>query len=82
MFERVTRERIPASFTALELSRQAERVAAAVGPLLLSGSSRIERMKIDREIRVELVQLETLLAQVNKDCPEWSKYIEQIRAVK
>jgi class 3 adenylate cyclase len=69
LFDRVTRERVPASFAALELSRQAERITAAT-PLLLTATSVEQRMRSDRKIRKDLVELDQLFAEVKIGRPD------------
>jgi class 3 adenylate cyclase len=64
VFDRVTRERVPASFAALELSRRAERIGSYV-PLLLAGATLEQRMQTDRKIRKELAELDKLFAEVS-----------------
>src|SRR5262245_11693889 len=57
--ERITQERVPAGFAALELARQAERLTTAA-PLLLTTATLPEQLRMDRQIRNELRKLETL----------------------
>jgi class 3 adenylate cyclase len=66
VFDRVTSERVPASFAALELSRQTERIASA-GPLILAGTNIVEQMRTDSQIRKELAALAKLFAEVKRD---------------
>src|SRR4051794_1022275 len=61
--DHVTRERMPAGFAALELSRQAERLAAAA-PLLLASATSAEQRRNGAEIDAELLQLDRLLAAI------------------
>ena len=69
VFDHVTRERMPVIFAALELSRQAERVASAV-PMILADKTQVQQMHTDRMIRTELAQLDSLLAEVRKAQPD------------
>jgi class 3 adenylate cyclase len=69
LFNKVATERVPASFAALELSRQAERIAATT-PLLLYASTRPQRMRIDRELRLSLLELDKRLLQIKGSHPE------------
>src|SRR3954467_10373957 len=55
--DRVTRERVPAGFAALELSRQAERITAA-GPRLLAAGSAVLEISTKQEIREDLARME------------------------
>jgi hypothetical protein len=59
VFDRVTREGVPAGFAALELSRHAERIGSYV-PWLLAGATLEQRMQTDRKIRRELAELDKL----------------------
>src|SRR5687767_10761088 len=68
-FDRTTRERLPASFAALELSRQTERIAS-VAPLILSDKTQVQQMRTDRRLRKELAQLDRLLAEVRTAQPD------------
>jgi class 3 adenylate cyclase len=60
---RLAREQMPASFAALELSRQAERIAA-LAPKLLTDASGVEQVRTDRTMRKEIANLEKLLTQI------------------
>ena len=68
-FDQVTRERMPASFAALELSRQAERLAS-VAPQIVSDKTQVQQMRTDRRLRKELAQLDKLLAEVRMAQPD------------
>src|SRR5438874_2265477 len=57
VFDRITRERLPAVFGALELSRQAEVIASAA-PRLLASTAADQQMRTDQKIRLELAELE------------------------
>jgi class 3 adenylate cyclase len=67
-FDRITRERMPASFAALELSRQTERIAS-VAPVILSDKTQLQQMRTDRRLRKELTQLDKLLVEVRRTQP-------------
>src|SRR5262245_41146858 len=69
LVDRVTRERMPASLAALELSRQAERIAAAA-PNLLASTTRQQQMRADQDIRSGLEELEKLLVEVESSHPD------------
>ena len=56
---RITEERAPAALASLELSRQAERIAAAA-PALLAARSEGARTKVAAHIRTQFASLETL----------------------
>jgi len=60
---RLSREQVPAGFAALELSRQAERIAA-VAPKLLNDRTSSDALRTDRMIRREIANLEKLLIEV------------------
>jgi class 3 adenylate cyclase len=68
VFDRITRERVPASFTALELSRQVERLAS-FAPLILAGTTMHQQMATDRGIRQELALLDRLFSQLKAGAP-------------
>jgi class 3 adenylate cyclase len=63
VFDRITRERVPATLAALNLSRQAERIAS-LAPRLLADETAVEQLRTDRIIRKQIGGLEQLLAQV------------------
>jgi adenylate cyclase len=58
---RITEERAPAALASLELSRQAERIAAAA-PALLSARGEGARTQVAARIRIQLAGLEALRA--------------------
>ena len=60
---RLSREQVPAGFAALELSRQAERIAA-IAPKLLNDTTIVEALRTDRMIRKEIGNLAKLLIEV------------------
>ena len=66
--ERTTGERAPAALASLELSRQAERVAAAA-PALLAAPDETARAEVAAGIRLQLGTLETFLAQLRNTSP-------------
>ena len=59
--ERITERRVPSALGSLELSRQAERVAAAA-PAVLSTTSTVQHKEISAGIGLEMARLEELLA--------------------
>ena len=68
-FDRVTGERMPALFAALELSRQAERISSAA-PLVFVDKTEGEQMRTDNKIRRELAELEKVFAEVKRGQPD------------
>jgi class 3 adenylate cyclase len=78
--DRITRQRVPASFAALELSRQAERIAAAA-PSLASDSTITQQMRSDRKLRKELAELDRLMAEMKRAQPGLASLSEIERAV-
>ena len=68
-FDQITRDRMPASFAALELSRQAERLAS-VAPQIVSDKTQVQQMRTDRRLRKEFAQLDKLLAEVRMARPD------------
>jgi adenylate cyclase len=67
--ERTTAERAPAALASLELSRQAERIAAAA-PALLAAASESARVEVAAGIRAQLARLEALLAGLQNATPD------------
>lgn len=63
LLDRVVEKRVPASFASLELSRQAERMAAA-GSTLLTSSERGQHALAAASVRAELGRLRELLREV------------------
>lgn len=59
----ITQRRMPSALVALQLSRQAERVAAAA-PSMLAATSAIKRAEVSAAISVEMARLETLLGSL------------------
>ncbi len=61
--ERITERRVPSALSSLELSRQAERVAAAA-PAVLAATSTAQHDEVSTAIAVEMARLEELLADL------------------
>jgi adenylate cyclase len=61
--QQTTEENAPAALTALELSRQAERIAAGA-PALLAAPNEAGRAQVVADIRAQLATLETILAKL------------------
>ena len=59
--DRITQHRVPAALASLELSRQAERVAAAA-PALLAATTKAKHDDVSSKIRAEMAQLDGLLS--------------------
>lgn len=59
--DRITRDRVPSALASLQLSRQAERVAASA-PAVLTSTSRAQHNEVSTAIAVEMTRLEELLA--------------------
>jgi class 3 adenylate cyclase len=82
--DRITSERVPTTLAALDLSRQAERLAA-LAPRLVADETLVDQFRTDRIIRAEIGDLETLLAQVkasqsnNQLTSEIEKSVTEIR---
>ena len=68
VLDRMARQRIPESFAALELSRQAERIGAAAS-LVLADTTLQQQMRTDLRLRKELADLERLFAEVKSAQP-------------
>ncbi len=66
VIERITEQRVPSALTALDLSRQAERIVAAA-PTLLSARSQAQYQEVSATITAEVDRLEMLLAQIRSD---------------
>jgi class 3 adenylate cyclase len=69
LFDRVTRERVPASFAALELSRHAERITAAA-PVIFADRTLQQQMQTDRMLRNQLGELDRLFREVKEALPD------------
>jgi adenylate cyclase len=63
VLERITDQRVPSALTALDLSRQAERIVAAA-PTLLTARSQAQYREISASITTQVDRLEALLAQI------------------
>jgi class 3 adenylate cyclase len=63
VFDQITRERVPTTLTALDLSRQAERIAS-LAPRILADETTVGQLQTDRIVRKQIASLEKLLAQV------------------
>ncbi|MBL8895668.1 MAG: HAMP domain-containing protein [Rhizobiales bacterium] len=63
VFDRVTRERVPSTLAALELSRSAERLAL-IAPRIVADETVIEQLRTDRMVRRQLASLDTQFAKV------------------
>ena len=61
--QRITEENAPAALASLELSRQAERIAAGA-PALLAAPNETSRTKVVADIRTQLANLEAILAKL------------------
>ncbi|MGH6808970.1 MAG: PAS-domain containing protein, partial [Ensifer adhaerens] len=57
----ITRDRVPSALASLQLSRQAERVAATA-PSVLNSTSKVRHNEVSAAIEVEMARLEELLA--------------------
>ena len=66
VIERITEQRVPSALTALDLSRQAERIVAAA-PTLLNARSQEQYREISAAIRTEVDHLEALLSRSGGD---------------
>ena len=69
LFDRVTHERIPASFAALELSRHVERITAAA-PVVFADRTLQQQMRTDRILRNQLAELDRLFGEVKQTLPD------------
>jgi hypothetical protein len=63
VFGHITGERVPTTLAALDLSRQAERIAS-LAPRILADETTIEQLRTDRIIRRQIARLEQLLSHV------------------
>ncbi|WEX86547.1 PAS-domain containing protein [Sinorhizobium garamanticum] len=59
--ERITKERVPSALASLQLSRQAERVAASA-PAVLASTSKAQHNEVSAAIAADMTRLEELLA--------------------
>ena len=69
LFDRVTRERIPASFAAIELSHHVERITAAA-PVIFADRTLQQQMQTDRILRNQLGELDRLFREVKQTLPD------------
>ena len=63
-FERITEQRVPSAFTALQLSRQAERIVTAAPSPADRSLKRKQHREVSAAITTEVNRLEALLGQV------------------
>jgi adenylate cyclase len=61
VIDRITRDRVPSALASLQLSRQAERVAA-IAPAVLTSTSEARHNEVSAAISVEMTRLEEQLA--------------------
>lgn len=66
VLERITQEGVPAALGTIEISRQAERIAAG-GPILLAAASEAEREDISARIFAEIEVLNDLLSRLRNE---------------
>ena len=59
VLDRITKDRVPSAIAALQLSRQAERVATAA-PSVLAATSKSQHREVSAAVAVEMVRLEEL----------------------
>ena len=64
--ERITEHRVPSALASLQLSRQAERVAAAA-PAVLAATSKAQHTEVSASVAGRMVRLEELLAALKGD---------------
>ncbi|WP_342240597.1 PAS-domain containing protein [Inquilinus sp. OTU3971] len=64
VIERITQRRVPSALAALQLSRQAERVAAAA-PSLLGATTKSKHAEISDAVSIEVARLEELLRSLS-----------------
>src|SRR5262245_31746301 len=57
--EKITKDRVPAALASLQLSRQAERVAATA-PLVLAAHSKSQHSEVSSAVEIEMSRLEAL----------------------
>jgi adenylate cyclase len=57
--ERITKDRVPSVFASLQLSRQAERVAATA-PAVLAATSKTQHSEVSSAVEIEMSRLEAL----------------------
>jgi class 3 adenylate cyclase len=61
--DRITNERVPTTLAALDLSRQAERIAA-LAPRIVADEITVDQFRTDHIVRTQIGNLEMLLAQL------------------
>ncbi|RUV28822.1 MULTISPECIES: adenylate/guanylate cyclase domain-containing protein [unclassified Mesorhizobium] len=61
VLDRITKDRVPSALASLQLSRQAERVAATA-PAVLASTSKAQHNEVSAAIAAEMTRLEELLA--------------------
>ena len=66
--ERITEHRVPSAIASLELSRQAERVAAAA-PAALAATTKAQHDEVSATIRAQMTRLEELLGALEGTAP-------------
>ena len=66
--EGITERRVPAALASLQLSRQAERIAATA-PAVLAATSKAQHGEVSAAITVEMARLEDLLAALKGNAP-------------
>lgn len=82
--DRITSERVPTTLAALDLSRQAERLAA-IAPRIVADDNMVDQFRTDRILRTQIGNLQTSLARVKagqSDSPlisEIEKSVTEIR---
>ena len=78
--DRITEQRVPAALSSLELSRQAERVAATA-PAVLATTSKAQHGEVSAGVAVEMARLEELLTAVKGTTPSIAPVAEIEAAV-
>jgi class 3 adenylate cyclase len=67
--DRITRERVPSTLAALDLSRKAERLAS-IPPRLVADETTAEQMRSDRIVRRQIAELGNVMNQVKSGLPD------------
>jgi class 3 adenylate cyclase/PAS domain-containing protein len=78
--DRITQERVPSALASLQLSRQAERVAASA-PAVLASTSKAQHNEVSAAIAAEMTRLEELLAALKGAKPSTAVVAEIEAAV-
>ncbi|TIN46788.1 MAG: HAMP domain-containing protein [Mesorhizobium sp.] len=78
--DHITKERVPTALASLQLSRQAERVAATA-PAALASTSKAQRNEVSTAIAAEMTRLEELLAALKGAKPSTAVVAEIEAAV-